>query len=230
MTSTEFISGGYFIITRASRPKGLSLRVPQTFVSLSSCFAHVAPDSWVVDWEEHSQQEREQEAAKFGIPPSVIAELVEWATPQIPFPFSFSSLEVAQQFHQRFHCADAAMIVGIGLHNSLEKSFKDQLPKESNRGLGLVERLERKEPMARDGASLGFEPLGFDAMHFHSWLCNYTPEEIEEKLGVRINGNGLISSLSDAVRTTDFVREHGCVAIWEPWLIVEDGRGASDSP
>lgn len=84
-----------------------------------------------------------------------------------------------------------------------------------------MERVEGRETLRSGGVELGFEPLGFNAMHFHSWLCNYSPEEIEEPLAVRINENGLFGSLADGIRVTDFVRVHGEKAIWEPWLIVE---------
>ncbi len=219
MTS-EFISGGYFVIRRAKRPEYLSLLVPQTFVTLSSCLTDIAPDLWAVDWENHSQQERAEEAAKFGIPSSVIPQLVEWTTPRVEFPFGFSSIENAQEFYKLFLCTDLAMVVGIGLHSSLLTSFKGQVEKESNKGLGLLERIERNEPFAGGGVTLGYEPLGFDAMHFHSWLCNFSPEEIGKTLGIRMNENGLLSSLADGIRTTDFVRQHGAeMAIWEPWLV-----------
>ena len=207
-------------MTRAKRPEYLSPRVAQTFVTLSSCLTRVAPDLWTVDWENYSQQEREEEAAKFEIPPSAITELVEWTSPRMGFPFGFSSLEDAQGF-RRLSSDASLIVVGIGLHDSLIGSFKSQIEKESNKGLGLLERLERRETLRSSGVELGFEPLGFDAMCFHSWLCNYTPEEIEEPLAVRINENGLFGSLADGIRVTNFVREHGEQAIWEPWLIAE---------
>jgi hypothetical protein len=194
--------------------------VPQTFVTLSSCLTRVAPDLWAVDWENYSQQEREEEASKFGIPPSAITELVEWTTARTEFPFGFSSLEDAQGF-RRLSSNESAIVVGIGLHDSLIGSFKGQLEKEANKGSGLLERLERREILRSSGVELGFEPLGFNAMHFHSWLCNYSPEEIEETLGVHINENGLFGSLAAGIRATNFVREHGEQAIWEPWLVAE---------
>lgn len=189
-------------------------------MTLSSCLTGVAPDLWAVDWQDCSQQEREEEAAKFGIPPSAITELVEWTTARMVFPFGFSSLEDAQGF-RRLSSDDSVIVVGIGLHDSLIGSFKSQLEKESNKGLGLLERLERRETLHSSGIELGFEPLGFNAMHFHSWLCNCSPEEIEEPLDVRINEDGLFGNLADGIRTTNFVREHGEQAIWEPWLVAE---------
>ena len=175
---------------------------------------------WAVDWENYSEQSRAEEAAKFGIPSSVIPQLVEWTTPRVQFPCGFSRFEDALQFYELFGCTDTTIVVGIGLHSSLEASFKSQLEKESNRGLGLLERIERRETLGDGGVTMGYEPLGFDAMHFHSWLCNYSPEEIHERVGVQINDNGLFSSLADGIRTTDFVRERGERAIWEPWQVV----------
>lgn len=131
-TENEFISGGYFIITRAKRPEYLSPRVPETFVTPSGCLTSVAPDLWAVDWEDYSQQERAEEAAKFGIPASAIAELVEWTTRRAKFPVGFSSFEDAQGFW-RLSSDDAVTVIGIGLHGSLVESFKSQLEKESNR-------------------------------------------------------------------------------------------------
>jgi hypothetical protein len=219
-TTNEFISGGYFVIRRADRPKHLSPLVPETFVTLSSCLTDVVPDLWTVDWENYSQEERAEEAAKFGIPSSAVPHLVEWVTPRVQFPFGFPRLEDALRFHGLFRCDDLSMVVGIGLHSSLVTSFKIQLEKESNRGLGLLERIERKELLAEDGTTLGYEPLGFDAMNFHSWLCSYSPEALANQTGIQINENGLLSTLDDGIRTTGLVREEGEQAIWEPWLVV----------
>jgi hypothetical protein len=218
--TTEFISGGYFIVRRAERPEYLSLMVPRTFITLSSCFTDIAPDLWAVDWENYSLEERAEEAARFGIPSSMIPGLVGWTTPRVKFPFGFSSIENAQEFYKLFRCTQVAIVVGIGLHISLLTSFKSQVDKDSNRGLGLLERLEHSEPLAVGGVTLGYEPLGFDAMHFHSWLCNFSPEEIAEQLDIRTNENGLLSSLVDGKRTTEFARGHDAEsAIWEPWLV-----------
>ena len=91
-------------------------------------------------------------------------------------------------------------VVGIGLHTSLLESFKSQLAKDVNNGLGLAELVDMKRPLAESGVPLGHEPLGFEATRFHSWLCHNTPKETHLRFGIRPNQFGLIANLRMLVR------------------------------
>ncbi|MBL8216011.1 MAG: hypothetical protein JNK87_35135 [Bryobacterales bacterium] len=76
------------------------------------------------------------------------------------------------------------------------------------------------------GEILGFEPLGFYAMSFHSWLCGYFPEKVNKELQIRPVGNGFIADFAEAIEVADYVRgAEGEPAIWLPWLVVRYDRG-----
>jgi hypothetical protein len=222
--NSEYISGGYFISKPIRRPDGPFSLLPEAFITASNCFADIAPDLWAVDWEGWPQKEVAEEAAKFGIPAHLTEEMVKWVSAQMVgglHPNAFLSLPIAKEFVQRFVSDNEVQIIGIGLHTSLLSSFYGQLEKDMNRGYGLVDRVDRKELLADGGSPLGYEPLGYEAVHFHSWLCHYAPDETEKLFGIRPNENGLISRLDDAIKITEnLVRTGAEPAIWEPWLLV----------
>ncbi|HEV2221457.1 MAG TPA: hypothetical protein VGR84_00475 [Candidatus Acidoferrales bacterium] len=198
--------------------------MPEVFLTASDCFADIAPDLWAVDWESYSQKDVAEEAAKFGIPAHLTAELVPWVSSQMIgglYPNAFLTLPLAKEFVQRFVTDKGVQIIGIGLHTSLLPSFYGQLEKDMNQGSGLVDRVGRMEPLADGGSLLGYEPLGYEAMHFHTWLCHSAPDEAQKLFGIRPNQNGLISKLEDAIQVTEnLVRTGAEPAIWEPWLLV----------
>jgi hypothetical protein len=72
------------------------------------------------------------------------------------------------------------------------------------------------------GSFVGYEPLGFEATKFHSWLCHYTPDETYKRFGIRPNHLGLIDLLDEARRVTEYLLQTGAEpAIWEPWLLLD---------
>ena len=89
----------------------------------------------------------------------------------------------------------------------------------------LIEGVNADTPLER-GKVLGYEPLGFEATKFHSWLCHDAPAEADDRFGIRPNREGFIDSLADAVRVTRDLKATGAeTAIWEPWLVVQYGSG-----
>ena len=134
-------------------------------------------------------------------------------------PNAFLTLPLAREFVQRFVTDKGVQIIGIGLHTSLLPSFHGQLEKDMNQGSGLVDRVGRMEPLADGGSLLGYEPLGYEAMHFLA--VSLRAGRSAKLLGIRPNQNGLISKLEDAIQVTeDLVRTGAEPAIWEPWLLV----------
>lgn len=222
----EYISGGYLIVKPPPRPKDFPELLPQSLITVSSCFADTAPDLWAVDWDNYSAEDVAEETAKFGIPAHLGAELVRWVSAQMKttgeHPNAFLSLEMAREFWRRFVNNEEILLVGIGLHTSLLPSLYGQLEKDVNRGYGLLERIERKEPLAAGGIVLGYEPLGYEATKFHSWLCHAGGEDGRTLFGVRPNENGLIPDLDGGIQTTEYLARTGAEpAIWAPWLLVK---------
>lgn len=221
----SYICGGYFLTKRIPRPPDVSNMVPDSLITLSDCFTDIAPDDWADGGYNYDNEERAQEALKFGIPSTVVPELVRIFTEasRLGHPsHSFPDLSVAQAFYR--HCGDkgAIVLLGIGLERSLLPSLRAQLPDDVNRGLGLVERIDANGPLERGGELLGYEPLGYEGTIFHSWLCHNAPVEAYARFGIRTNSRGFIDSFDDAVRVTRHLKATGAEsAIWEPWLVVQ---------
>lgn len=219
----DFICGGYFLVRQIARPKDITELVPETFLTLSGCFAGTAPGDWAVAGYNYDDQERAVEASQFFIPAAAVPELVKLLSDALGMQHSnaFPSFAVAQTFYR--HCANKTEValVGIGLHRSLLPSLYAQRSDDINRGYGLLERVELNNPLAHGVEALGYEPLGFDATSFHSWLCHNAPIKALEVFGIQPNSKGLIESLDDAVRVTEHLKKTGAEkAIWEPWLVV----------
>jgi hypothetical protein len=219
----DYICGGYFLVKTVGRPKVISELVPETLLTISTCFTDVAPDVWAVAEYKVTDDERVAEAAKLGIPSSALPRLTRLLSEAIgsELPNAFPNLAVAEAFYAE--CTDKAdvALLGIGLHPTLLSSAHAQRDDEVNRGYGLLERIESQRRLASGGEPLGFEPLGLDGTHFHSWLCHNAPVEALEEFGVRPNDAGFIDSFDNAVRITEHLKRTGAEpGIWEPWLIV----------
>ena len=225
--TNAFISGGYFLTKRVGRPRAISDLAPDSIITLSNCFTEIAPDSWADKAYSFNDEERAAEAFKFGIPGDAVPSLADQFTMAVESTHItnfFPNLPIAQEFH-RFCTDQAVVLVGIGLHVSLLQSLKAQLGDDVNRGYGLIERVDANIPVADGGDALGYEPLGFEATKFHSWLCHNAPVEAHKQFGIRPNRAGFIDAFNDAVRVTENLKATGAeLAIWEPWLVVQYGR------
>jgi len=224
-----FICGGYFLSKRIPRPRDVSDPVPDSIITVSECFTDIAPNIWADQGYNYDDKERAAEALKFGIPSAAVPALVNLFTRAVEAHHlhnAFPTLSVAQEFYR--HCPDKKLValLGIGLEPSLVPSLHAQLPDDPNRGYSLVERVDAKLRLELGGEVLGYEPLGFEATKFHSWLCHNAPADVYDQFGIRPNSFGFIDSFDDAVRVTRNLKETGAeTAIWEPWLIVQYDTG-----
>lgn len=226
-------------MTPVKRPASFSMLLPETIVTVSPCLADVGPRcSWESDWGSLTLEQQKAEAGDIGVPherlqgylDSIDAILKRTSLPDgMPspdepsqvMPFGFSSFAVASAFYERF--APPVLLVGIGLHTSLVPLLKDQRTRDINKGYGLIERIGQHQCLS-PGEVLGFEPLGFEAMSFHSWICNDFPDSVDKDLKIQPAANGFISVFADALEVTEYIRkEGGEPAIWLPWLIVQYG-------
>lgn len=223
--SSEYMSGGYYIVKTVVRPADLSNLLPAELLTISACFTDVMRDIVQLQWDRYEDVSESiaEESSAFGIHTSQIADLVSWAKSQNnPNYIVFTDVQPALELHGRFVRSPAAHVIGIGLHTSLLASFENQLTKDVNKGFGLAELVTEKHQLAEGGSQLGFEPIGFEGTNFHSWLCHYAPDEVNTRFGIRPNRLGLIDKFEDARRVNEFLLETGAEpAIWEPWLLVD---------
>jgi hypothetical protein len=230
--TTDYVSGGYYILKTIPRPTDLSAILPATLLTMSTCFTKVLRDIIQLQWDDYDivREEIADEAREFGIPEARMPELVSWVKAQHNTNYLvYPDVELALELRQRFITDPATHVVGIGLHLSLLDSFASQLTKDMNRGSGLLELVNEKRAPAVGGNALGFEPLGFEATQFHSWLCHYAPDEAYKRFGIRPNSLGPIDELDDARKATEYLVQTGAEpAIWEPWLLLDYATKSTD--
>ncbi|GAB2945548.1 hypothetical protein GCM10027280_38050 [Micromonospora polyrhachis] len=78
------------------------------------------------------------------------------------------------------------------------------------------------------GIIQGIEVLGFDTGRFHSWLCYSLLGQAIDKLGIRANDRGLLTTLLEAQQVTDMANSNRGTydgtpedVTWFPALITE---------
>src|SRR5438270_11392752 len=180
----DYVSGGYYVLKEIPRPSDLSEIVPEKLVTVSNCFTTVLTDIIQLEWDayENVTEAIAEEAKEFGIPASQIPELVSWAKKQHNSNYKvYADVIPALELLDRFITHRGTHVVGIGLHRSRLESFASQIGKDINKGSGLLELVNEGRSPADGGNPLGFEPLGFRATTFHSWLCHYAPDEVYKR-------------------------------------------------
>lgn len=224
----DYVSGGYYLVKTIPRPGGVSDVLPDTLLTLSNCFTTILTYIVQLQWDkfENVSEAIAEEAREFAIPETKIQDLVSWAKAQHNENYHvYSDVGPALELHDRFITDRTTHVVGIGLHRSLLESFGSQLTKDVNKGTGLAELVSEERSPAEGGLALGFEPLGYEATKFHSWLCHSAPDEVYKRFGIRPNQLGLIEKFHDARQANDFLLETGAEpAIWEPWLLLDYSR------
>lgn len=224
-SGAEYLSGGYYVVKAVARPADLSNLLPEQLLTMSSCFTGIVSDIVRLQWDDYAnvREAIADEAREFGIPKVKIPDLITWAKAQHNTNYLvYSEVQPAMELRRRFVGDASTHVLGIGLHESLHNSFESQLGKDANRGFSLLELVNEKRPPAAGGRALGFEPLGFYGTSFHSWLCHYAPDKVHKRFGICPNDLGLIDTLDEARKVTDFLVETGAEpAIWEPWLLLD---------
>ena len=221
----DYVSGGYYVVKAIRRPEGVSEILPDTLITISDCFTSVISDIIQLQWDKYEEvvEAIGEEAAAFGISQDQLPELIHWAKAQNNTNYVvYEDVRSPVELLSRFIKDTSAHVVGIGLHSSLLSSFQSQLTKDVNNGFGLAEVVNDHKPLAPRGRPLGYEPLGFTATKFHSWLCHYTPDEAFRRFEIRPNQLGLIDEFEQARQVTEYLVETGAEpAIWEPWLLLD---------
>jgi hypothetical protein len=228
---SQHISGGYFLAKYLKRPDSMPADLlPDRILSASNCIADI-PDAWAVKWANYKESDRREEAAKFGITPEILPQVIEWVTSGlesqlIGWPVVFYSLETARKFAQRFLPNDSDLaLIGIGLLPQLATLLlREEKPPDNHGTPGIYEAIGQGISLEPGGEVLGFEVLGYEWGGFHSWLCNGLEVDSYREFNVRPNSHGFISDLEDACKSAQYAsrEEVGAEpALWQPWLVVK---------
>lgn len=233
----DYNSGGYYISKYVERPSYSSADLlPEKILSLSGCICEFVPDTWTLSWTGDLDEDRQKNAAFFGLTPETFKQVSAWTTAhfdnEVGWPNVCFDLETARLIRDQFIATtEPVVIFGIGLHKTLQNKFCDYAkPPEQKEGFapvgetGLYRAIRTASVLQEGGKVLGFEPVSFDQSQEHSWLCNELEKEIHRKLGVRPNENGYIDDFETALKCVDHISldEVGAEpGLWLPWLIVK---------
>jgi hypothetical protein len=217
-------SAGYFVTLWKGEPwagpEGLTV---------SDCLAHMAPDWWGLGWTSR-ERDPKAEAVRFGISAEDLPAVQEWASSALDrgdylVHHVFRTAALAIEFRRRF-VRVPARVVGLGFSSVTRARLLDawsgyyktaDLP-------GTLELLRAEHPLDATGVTRGFEIVGYvQTGQFESHRCQPLETEFSKRLGVRLNGRGLVDDAVDAERCADYVNSLGstCASVWLPGCLVE---------
>jgi hypothetical protein len=233
----EFVFAGFYVTRLVARPSYVSSELmPEHILSLSGCLANFIPDTWCIEWSQDTQGSRLEEAETFELDSTALGEVTKWVTPQFDthfaWPNTITDPDFAIQLVKRFlSTLPDVRILEIALHLSQMEQFcceAKQFPQQPGSAptgrQGILDAALRMQPVTEGGRVLGFEPLVYDYTLSCSWLCNSLDTLVAERLNIRPNSYGFISSFDDACKCVEYISREEVGAepgLWLPWLIID---------
>lgn len=219
-----YVAGGYFVTSPNKRPQTLSPDLfSSSFLSVSPCFTPTIPHVWYWDYTD----------SDYGVKPQHTDLLAQWVTiyrdGQLGHPNVFFSVAIAREFVQTFfNDHQDLVILGIGLHQDLVQTFlaENEQSRPGERTDGIVTMLGKNKQLASGGFAKGFEVLGKEYSHLHTWMCNARNERFiraAENPAFLPNASGLFDTFEVARYLSNPSHSYmtSQVERWLPWLIVQ---------
>jgi hypothetical protein len=241
MTSPRnYVASGYFLSLWVETKNTLGFELRRVTLANDHSKRVFFPDAWALSWSQSQATERAAEAARFGIPPEDLPNVMAWADRGFNQTFgawsAFFRLEEARAAaHSMLRRAEGLELWGAGLHRDLVAGYCEaSTPPPSAPGFAPtgaggahIATCERARPLADGGAVLGHELLIEDiGCAFNSPESRHLNERaVHEAVGVIPNGLGLIDSLDDALACCKYLDAHAAemspqITGWLPWLMV----------
>lgn len=226
------------LVGAAARPAYAEASVlPPSLWTPTSCICDLYPERWAFSWCKPPQSDIDAAIRRLGLGPADVQPLQEWVELQfgqgcLGFPGIFLGLEVARQFAASFLRAGPEIkLLGMGLPKAYVPEFLAEARPSPREGPpGIYQAVASGTPLAEGGASLGFEPLGYEYGGFHSFICSSLEKDYVGRLGLPINEHGRFTELAACERAVEFTRLDATgaePALWQPWHIVEYPRAAA---
>ena len=226
-------ASGYTIALPFAPPPSefFSERVPSLVVTVSECLTELVPDPGLLPRSGVSDVEGTKRMNRAGIALDVVPEMAAAMAAFIDagdyiFPV-FTSLDAALAFKNRFLAALDVRVLGLGVPAELVPSYLERWRSEWERSgdnwYGTLSCLRKGQPLAPGGTDLGYEPVGEEFPgSFHSWLCCGVVPDVHERLGVVMNGFGLVDDQRVAIEAAELIEreEWGEPVPWLPLLLV----------
>ena len=212
---------GYLIVRSVSRPPYVSAElIPPNVISASVCICPQFPGVYALSWSMTQAEERGEQFAAIGVPGELQPVAESWATDafehEFGWPGVFYTLDAATRARERFQAGDdAVQVVGLSLPEEMAPAFVDHATPATSPpgGAGYLQLLQRRQPIAEGGTTLGFELLNLQVgMLEDSWLCCSLETHFEKTMGIRPNEFGFIDTLAQARSCCDELNNDGVPA------------------
>ena len=229
----EFYVGGYYLIEGTSIKEWMNHDLlPSQIFTPSSCICNLHPEDICLSWVKGDKKVKEEYRAKLGITKEQFAELQK----NIDESFNkekygwlqvFIEVEDARRYYNHWLSNQPDIkLIAIALNEEHRGIFLEEEKPEGNNAGSYGNWLSLQNGVTIDMGEglLGYEVLGFEMGSFHSFICNSLENDFFEKLGIRFNNRGLISTYSEASKAADYAQdpEVGAEpALWQPWAIIE---------
>lgn len=232
----DTLSAGFLLVKPVERPAYMDKELlPRRIVSACDCICPCFPGIYAIAWSAESAERRAAAFDQIGVPAAERDAVQRWATESFEehfgWPGVFFTLDAAREARSRIFSRGDVDILGLGLPAFYRDAFVvGATPRPSKPGFapvgksGCLKTIEAGNPVPSTGIVLGFELLStIMGQVDHSWLCNGLERHFANKLGIRPNEQGFITSLIDAGRCCEAI-ERGDVGAepgpWFPWLVV----------
>lgn len=225
----DYVLGGYKILKPSNTGFWPSDLLPEKVVSLSGCICPFLDPSW--SWLSH------QDALDFGVSASKLDAFDRWSrTLKDSSTYGlFQNMHDAQYAMHELLDSKDAMLVGVGIHQSLATDFLTFRPvpgdfdERNSTAKSALEANVVKQclPMPAGGSPLGFEVVAFYGEFSCSWLCSGTEHTMHQEFGIRPGQRGLLTNYADATRVYEWIAEDNMEGKraeplpYYPWLLVQ---------
>lgn len=222
------IIAGYLIIEPVARPHWTQeSKLPITLLTATDCICSVHPGEWGLAWTS-SPDDVEAIKAKLGLSSENLAAIQNkvqelFDAGQYGLPNVFSTYKAAKRFKEEHLQVLDCQIVRLSLPEPFLAVCIDEMMPEGNLlESGYLCNLKKKVSDPNSGQILGYEVLCWDTGAFHSFICNGLEKDYEEKLGLKLNPNGLFDDLESAVQAVDYTNREDVGAepgYWAPFRL-----------
>ncbi|MGH9887096.1 MAG: hypothetical protein ACREBE_16340 [bacterium] len=204
--------------------------LPDQLLTASACIGNFVPDVWSLDWTNISDEERQAAGAALGLAPATLPALMSYVTAgfnedKFGWPNVVKSADALADLLDLLPRSREWVTLGLALHRNHAAEFlEENAPRDGQGAGGVYDILVKKRSPPTGGIILGFEPLGFECGHAHSWLCNALEKECFQALGIRPNLNGFLQTDGETERVIRHISraEVGAVPVqWLPWMILD---------
>jgi hypothetical protein len=207
---SQFYNAGFFLIEGAKRTEWMSAEIlPEMIYSLSGCICNLHPPMELIPWVKGDSIDDYQK--RLELPDREFLELMLrfeklFDAQKFGWNSVFFEVEVAKDFAK----THLQKIQDLKLYQALVpmklvETILKETESEAFEPHGLRTIILKKEIAKTNlNTMLGFEIIGYDLNHFHSFVCNSLENDFCNKLNISLNSNGYISDFEEAIRATEY--------------------------